>query len=58
MLPKKAGAKFFPFTKVEYSHKKNHAISVLLWSVYYAVFALESAVASLRAKITDPTIQR
>ena len=36
MLTKKANVKFFPVTKDEYSHKKNHAIFI----VRHAIFKL------------------
>ena len=54
MLTKKANVKFFPVTKDEYSHKKSNAIFI----VHHAtIYAKKTAVAGLRKKITDVTIQ-
>ena len=58
MLPKKANVKFFPVTKDEYSHKKSHAIFVVHHAIFYAIYAKKTAVAGLRKKIPDLTIQR
>ena len=48
MLTKKANVKFFPVTKDEYSHKKNHAIFIVRHAIFKAVYAEKIAVAGLR----------